>query len=175
MAKKGSGPKGLDAEGEALWHHVIRSVTPYAPPSSRTAKTPGRQKTPKPKPAAAATPSRKLTPTLQPVSALDRATETKLKRGRLTIEGRLDLHGMTQSTAHKALIRFVQAAYADDQRTLLVITGKGARQEGVLRRMLPLWLETDDLAPYVLAFSAARPQDGGAGAFYLRLRKKRGT
>lgn len=171
MPKKGSGPKGLDVEGEALWRHVTKSVTPYVPSSRRSAKAQSPEKTPKSKSAPTARPCKLPTPSIP--SAFDRATETKLKRGRLAIEGRLDLHGMTQSLAHAALIRFVRTAHANGKRILLVITGKGARQEGVLRRLLPLWLETDDLAPHVLAFSVARPQDGGTGAFYLRLRKKR--
>ncbi len=83
------------------------------------------------------------------------------------------MHGMTQAGAFRALQRFIFSAAAHEKRTLLVITGKGLRSEGILKRMFPLWLEEAELKKHILAVTPARPQDGGAGAFYLRLRKAR--
>lgn len=102
----------------------------------------------------------------------DRATETKLKKGKLPLEGRIDLHGMTQEEAHRALRRFITDSLKAGRRTVLVITGKGRAGGGVLRRMLPFWLEEPSLQKMVIALTAAQPRDGGDGAFYLRLRKK---
>jgi DNA-nicking Smr family endonuclease len=108
-------------------------------------------------------------------AGFDRATATKLKKGKMPLEGRIDLHGMTQSQARSALHRFVAAAVKSGKRTVLVITGKGrlSAQGGVLRRMLPLWLEDPALGKHVIALTPAAPKDGGSGAFYLRLRKRK--
>ena len=78
---------------------------------------------------------------------------------------------MTQAEAFGALHRFIHAAVAQEKRTVLVITGKGQRFEGVLKRMVPQWLEEPDLARHLVAITPAQPKDGGTGAFYLRLRK----
>jgi DNA-nicking Smr family endonuclease len=64
-------------------------------------------------------------------------------------------------------------------RVLLVVTGKGARGgeggRGVIRAALPHWLETPALRPYVAALRAAHPRHGGAGAWYVILRRRRTT
>ncbi len=78
---------------------------------------------------------------------------------------------MTQAEAYAALKSFIHAAAAQKKRTVLVITGKGRRFEGVLRQKLPQWLSEPDMARHVLALTPAQPKDGGTGAFYLRLRK----
>ena len=112
--------------------------------------------------------------TTRTTAGFDRATESKLRKGQLEIEGRIDLHGMTQDEAYRALARFIARAYGQHKRTLLVITGKGRVSQGggVLRRLLPLWVSEADMKIYVLACTPAAIKDGGDGAFYLRLRKK---
>ena len=101
----------------------------------------------------------------------DKSTETKMKKGKLEIEGRIDLHGMNQAEAYAALSRFIRTSENTGRRMLLVITGKGRLGGGVLRRALPLWLEDSDFGRSVLAITKAAPRDGGDGAFYIRLRK----
>lgn len=105
----------------------------------------------------------------------------KLMRGRIEIDGTLDLHGMRQVEARSALIRFLTARYARGDRTILVITGKGLKkvdedstrivERGVLRAMLPLWLNEPVLAPLVSGWDSAAQGHGGEGAFYVRLRR----
>ena len=56
-----------------------------------------------------------------------------------------------------------------------MITGKGSEGKGVLRRLVPLWLKTPPLSGLVLALSQARQADGGGGALYVMLRRKRQT
>ena len=46
-------------------------------------------------------------PPLDAFAGLDRASAERLKRGRYPVEARLDLHGMTQAEAHRALAGFV--------------------------------------------------------------------
>lgn len=100
----------------------------------------------------------------------------KLKRT-TDIQGRLDLHGMTQEQALGALVKFIHRCYRDHRQDLLVITGKGIKvsegktEGGILRRQLPGWLEHPDLRPYVYFYTNQHPFEGGAGAFYVRLRR----
>jgi DNA-nicking Smr family endonuclease len=107
-------------------------------------------------------------------TGMDARTLTRLRRGQTRIEARIDLHGMTQAEAYAALTEFVVDARNEGRRTLLVITGRGTRAGpggGVLRTQLPGWLNGPVLRPHVLAFAPAQPKHGGAGAFYVYLRK----
>lgn len=185
-----SGKKGkngsLSDEDTALWQKVTESVKPYRRKSATLAKKtdekPPSLKAPvkraKVTPRPAPLPSYKpAAPTAAPKEprGFDTATATKLKKGQLGIEGTVDLHDMTQDQAFPVLRRFILSHYKRGSRTLLVITGKGRVSEGggVLKRMLPIWLGDHDLAPCVLALTPAVAKDGGSGAFYVRLRKKR--
>ena len=88
----------------------------------------------------------------------------------------MDLHGMTQDQAHRALNAFIDASSHAGRRCVLVITGKGGRGDGsvgVLREQVPRWLNQAPLRPLVLAFSYATPKDGGEGALYVLLKRKR--
>jgi DNA-nicking Smr family endonuclease len=109
-------------------------------------------------------------PTPQPSgSGLDRRSAQRLKRGQLAIEARLDLHGMTQAEAHRALSAFIARCRAAGMRTVLIITGKS----GVLYGAVPRWLEESDNRARILASSRAQAQHGGAGALYVLLRRRR--
>ena len=95
--------------------------------------------------------------------------EAHLRRGRITPEARIDLHGLTQEEAFRALLRFVERGRALDHRVVLVITGKG----GVLRSMVPRWLAEPELAGLTSGAAPAHVKHGGGGAFYVALRRKR--
>jgi DNA-nicking Smr family endonuclease len=108
-------------------------------------------------------------------SGMDRRTADRFRRGKLPIEGRLDLHGLYQDAAHDALTRFITDSAAMGRRKVLVITGRGSREgAGVLRERLPQWLNQPPCRAHVLAFTPARPEHGRDGAFYVMLRRKRG-
>jgi len=97
-----------------------------------------------------------------------------MKRGEMEIDGRLDLHGMTQDVAHATLLAFVTRAYDSGRRCLLVITGKGNREgTGVLRANVPRWLNQSPCRERILGFSHARPQHGGEGALYVLIKRRR--
>ena len=105
---------------------------------------------------------------------LDRRTQMRLRRGQLAIEARLDLHGMAQQEAHERVCRFLKTARNKGCRTVLVITGKGRRQDGgigVLRSAVPRWLNEPPLRDWIKAFDYAAPRDGGEGALYILLRR----
>jgi DNA-nicking Smr family endonuclease len=103
----------------------------------------------------------------------------KLARGSEDIDARIDLHGMTQAGAHAALAHFLRRAQHDGARMVLVITGKGARtadayaERGVLKRQVPLWLESAELRSLVIGFESAGAGHGGTGALYVRVRRGR--
>jgi DNA-nicking Smr family endonuclease len=107
------------------------------------------------------------------VPGLDRRTGEKLRRGRMEIAGRIDLHGMSQEKAHVALLGFVVHHWRVGSRCVLIITGKGPRGEGILRSAVPRWLADAPLKDKVLSFSDAQPADGGSGALYVLLKRQR--
>jgi DNA-nicking Smr family endonuclease len=102
-------------------------------------------------------------------------TLDKLARGRLPIEARVDLHGMTQDEAYSLLFSFLHRAHASGLRYVLVITGKGSSSggDGVLRRSVPAWLATPAFRMFVSSHEHAARHHGGSGAIYVRLRKVR--
>jgi DNA-nicking Smr family endonuclease len=113
---------------------------------------------------------------------MDSKAFTKLKRGKLSPEGRIDLHGMTLDRAHPALTRFILNAHKSGKRLVLVITGKGKMRDeggpipvrhGVLRHQVPQWLAMPPLASAVLQVSQAHISHGGGGAYYVYLRRQR--
>ncbi len=119
--------------------------------------------------AAAAQPRKERTAT-----HFDVQTRDKLTKGRLPIDARVDLHGMTQSEAHGLLLSFLHRAHAGGLRYVLVITGKGASfgSEGALKRAVPAWLATPMFRSLVSGHDHAARKHGGGGAIYVRLRKK---
>ena len=107
----------------------------------------------------------------------DRRTADRLRRGRLAIDMRLDLHGLTLDVAHRRLLGFLNAAQSSGARCVLVITGKGSRNNdgiGRLRAAVPRWLNEPAFRSLVLSVSEAQPRDGGTGALYILVRKMRG-
>lgn len=113
--------------------------------------------------------------------AVDPAIHKKVRRGRIEIDGTIDLHGLTQNEARETLRRYVASRFARGDRTILVITGKGVRtdndyisamtERGVLRTMLPVWLSEPGLASMISGWSVAARGHGGEGAWYVRLRR----
>lgn len=104
---------------------------------------------------------------------LDRRSQTKLRRGQVDIEARMDLHGMTQDEAHRALSGFLLDSRAAGRRTVLVITGKGTGGEGILRAAVPKWLNEAPNREMIRGFSHAAPKHGGAGALYILLKRQK--
>jgi DNA-nicking Smr family endonuclease len=104
---------------------------------------------------------------------LDRRNWLRLKRGQVAIELILDLHGQTQEQAHRNLIGFLVKAQAEGRRCVLVVTGKGQPGGGVLRHMVPRWLNEGDNRERVVAYAPAQRRHGGTGALYVLLRRHR--
>lgn len=180
----------LSEEDRALWQEIAKTIKPLAkrkritkiaivendapPPvvskgirKTATAAKPGHAPSAKPSPS--------VTPPLAP---LGRRERSHLAKGRRDIHGRLDLHGMTQERAHRALLNFLQHAQADGASFVLVITGKGrisaeGIERGVLRRQVPHWLGQAEFRSLVVGFDVAAIGHGGEGALYVRIRRAR--
>ncbi len=113
----------------------------------------------------------------QPLAPIGRRERAQLLKGRKEIDGRLDLHGMTQARAHRALLAFLHRASAEGMTFVLVITGKGTSgqnaERGVLRRHVPEWLSLPEFRSLVVGFEQAHIGHGGSGALYVRVRRAR--
>ena len=180
--RKTGSSKGLSGKDIELWRAVTRNddVLPGRG-YSVIAESPGvtrkkRQETAK---RTSAAPDVKMShgrpKDVQIGAGLERRTAKKLRRGQIPINASLDLHGMTQSEAYGALRAALQRSQALGHHCLLVITGKGTGRanSGILKAMVPRWLDQSINRNRVLAFKTAQPQHGGAGAIYVLLRRQR--
>ncbi|MBD25123.1 MAG: hypothetical protein CMG46_08970 [Candidatus Marinimicrobia bacterium] len=180
--------RDISAADQHLWRHVTRNVKPYRPSLHATAA---------PKTLECYKPSSSLLSTgvsahgvrapTAPASSehnvirvgstlnVDHRTGKKLKRGQLRVEGHIDLHGCTLEQAYAELTSFLKRAYNRQARCVLVITGKGraGNRVGKIRGELPHWLNQPTLRPLILAITEAKIRDGGAGAFYVLLKRNR--
>jgi len=174
----------LTAEEEQLWAMVARTAKPlrhanhagglinHKRPRTEAGQPPKR-KSAESSPAAAP----RLRPSLPPL-AIGWREKQDVARGRVGIDARIDLHGMTQAEAHQSLLAFLRRSQQAAAKFVLVITGKGAPnalcgERGVLRKHVPLWLGLPEFRSCVLGFGAAHIGHGGDGALYVRLRKLR--
>ena len=189
-ASENTPPRGLTPEEADLWQRAMDSVKPLKKRRAAAPSSPPPQPTKASRPAAKARPSVQtkapvppptpVRPDLVPgnTPGVDRRTATRLRRGKLDVEARIDLHGHTQAQAHRALDGFIMASVDAGRRCVLVITGKGGRGglgTGVIRAAVPHWLGVAPLRDHVLAINPARQQDGGEGALYVLLRRRRTT
>jgi DNA-nicking Smr family endonuclease len=107
---------------------------------------------------------------------IDKRTLMRLRRGLIPPESEVDLHSCTQEGARVLLQTVLAASQSAGRRCVLVITGKGYRSGGavgVLKAMVPRWLNEAPNRERVLAFCHARATHGGDGALYVLLRRLR--
>ncbi|HEY2070518.1 MAG TPA: Smr/MutS family protein [Rhizomicrobium sp.] len=114
-------------------------------------------------------------------TGIDGGTARELRKGALDPEARLDLHGMTERIAHRALTTFLRGAQARGLKLVLIVTGKGRQQEsfelygerrGVLKELTPRWLREPALGGFIADIRPAHRRHGGDGALYVYLRKR---
>ncbi|MFM9844004.1 MAG: Smr/MutS family protein [Dongiaceae bacterium] len=185
MAKRPPDPKERE-----LWRTAMRDVKPlrkgkaakpkveHAPsapakepaqakPTGKKPSAPPAPPPPKPRPASELTVGR--------LADMDKRLAERLRRGQLPIEGKLDLHGLTQEEAHDQLGGFIAISQKQGRRCILVVTGKGMWREGagILRENVPRWLNERPNRARVLAIAQAQPQHGGTGALYVLLKRLR--
>jgi DNA-nicking Smr family endonuclease len=178
--------RALSEEERALWESVAKQTKPLRkklraakaavePPAAETPVT--AKSIPPPKSPSPVAVPRAPKPEAPPLAPLGRRERSQLSRGRKEIDARLDLHGMTQTRAHRALSGFLQRAHSDGLTFVLVITGKGKMgaesERGVLRRQVPQWLSLPEFRSLVVGFEEAHVGHGGEGALYVRIRRTR--
>jgi DNA-nicking Smr family endonuclease len=191
----------LSPEEKELWRTVARTARPMRagvprplePSEAGTAAEPAALAPPKPRLPAFALGEKLRSPERRDLAGslvdrladtplrMDAGTHARMTRGKLAPEARIDLHGMTLAEAHPELIRFVLNAQSAGLRLVLVITGKGKWREdhgpipqriGALRHQVPHWLHLPPLGPVVQQVAEAHLKHGGAGAFYVYLRRR---
>ena len=104
-------------------------------------------------------------------TALSKKNFRAFKRGNIFIEKKLDLHGYTKVEARKKLKEFINLCLKEGKRFLLVITGKGKKNEGVIKENISNWLNEKELRPKILSINHASQKHGGVGAIYIFLKK----
>jgi DNA-nicking Smr family endonuclease len=184
----------LSPEEIDLWLAVTKSVSPLpgtrsAPPaaaeksssatqtSEPSAGNPKANGVARPNPIAA-NPAPALRPPAPQIVPLEQRLRQKLARGRAAPDAAIDLHGLRSHEAHGALYQFLHRAQLDGAKLVLVVTGKGERdgagerEPGVLRRSVPHWLRGAEYHSIVVGFEEASRPHGGAGALYVRLRRR---
>ncbi len=182
-------PRRLTEADIELWLKVAQTVIPrpgsVVPARAAPLEQPASRPKPSPEPSRRATAPSYTPPTsvprAPPLAAFERRFKKKVAGGRVGIDDALDLHGMTQTQAYGALLRFLVRAQSEDARLVLVVTGKGhfdrprpdgSGEAGILRRAVPIWLRDKNLRRLVLGFEEASRSHGGAGALYIRLRRR---
>jgi DNA-nicking Smr family endonuclease len=177
--------RSLSEEERSLWESVAKQIKPLrkkprlakagapAKPEALAATRPAPVPH-SPVPVRAAPPK----PQAPPLAPLGRRERAQLSRGKKEIDARIDLHGMTQTRAHRALFAFLQRAHGEGLTFVLVITGKGKvgggdSERGVLRRQVPQWLGLPEFRSMVVGFEEAHIGHGGEGALYVRVRRAR--
>ena len=116
-------------------------------------------------------------------SGVNGATQERLRKGLIEPDARIDLHGMRQDQAHRTLFTWLANAHRSGHRLVLVVTGKGnpknddnaawmVSPHGVLKQMVPRWLNEPELAALIASVRPAHAKHGGGGALYVYLRKK---
>jgi DNA-nicking Smr family endonuclease len=174
----GSRGRRLNDDERVLWREITRGIQPLRPiapeemPAAGDAKAPPAP--PRPPRLAKPQPPRPKTEPPPVLAPLGRRAKQRVARGRDPIDGRIDLHGLTQAEAHAELLRFLHNAQTRGARLVMVITGKGRGGEGgVLKRQVPHWLASPEFRALIVGYEEAHQRHGGEGALYLRVRKVR--
>jgi DNA-nicking Smr family endonuclease len=182
----------LKDDERQLWDRLKQTVRPLSHRHSTKKKTPVSQAAEPPeKPAPAAKPEKKAkpssatpakpktptTPAAPSLAPFEEKTLRRLSRGLVGIDDKIDLHGLRQERAHLALGAFLRKSQARGDRIVLIVTGKGQEGgqhgRGVLKNVVPMWLAQPELREMVIGFEEAGRRHGGAGALYVRIRRRR--
>lgn len=176
--------RDLNPEDMKIWRYVTRNVHPLKDFSPRHPAEDQTSDDPPPRahnpPAAVSDSSKQVAArALQPLALgsmvdMDRRTAQRFKGGEMAVDGRIDLHGLSLDQAHGALTAFMRGAYARGARCVVVVTGKGKGDSvGKIRKEMPHWLNQAPLRSMIVAVTEARPGQGGTGALYVLLKRKR--
>lgn len=173
----------LTKDEHALWERLRETVKPLKRRTAKPAHEPAAPPAPKsarestsPRAAHAPAPPKPTNPVPPALAPFEEKTLRRIGRGLIEIDARIDLHGMRQERAHAALASFLRHGQASGAKIALVVTGKGrpgSEGRGVLRESVPRWLTGADFRHLVVGFEEAHRRHGGAGALYVRIRRRR--
>jgi DNA-nicking Smr family endonuclease len=107
-----------------------------------------------------------------PPHPIEPGRRRQLERNPRHLVAEVDLHGHNETSARDLMTRFILARHAEGGRSVLVVTGKGALGDGVLRRRAPDWLAQPPLREIVAGVSEAHRRHGGEGALYVALKRR---
>lgn len=164
-------PRKLKAEEAHLWGHVTATVRPLPGRAALKAKVPPVEGAPAHLPLPKAPVAGKPKP-VRPPETIEPGRHKRIVRGHEPLDARIDLHGMTHDRARAALESYLLRVWDEGCREVLVITGKGTKGDGVLRRFTPEWLAAPPLRAIVAGVSQAHRRHGGEGALYVALKRK---
>ena len=97
----------------------------------------------------------------------------------------IDLHGYNLEDANKSIEDFILKSYDEGIYQLIVVTGKGLHSQNeydpyvskdlsILKYSVPEFIDNNiDLKKKIFEIKEAKIEDGGSGAFYIYLNKKK--
>ena len=184
-------PGELTTDDKAVWQAITKSVVPLE-------DRPPAKPLPKVKRVDIDHHARELPTEWQleggptPENHIDRKSKRRLSSGQKDIDRVIDLHGNSSEAAYSRLRSEIINSIKMGHRCLLIITGKGGKRiaqsesasvpyrkrndfdngTGVLKRLVPEWLKSAELSPFVISYDSAHKSHGGEGALYVMLRNK---
>ena len=157
--------KPQNPDDEILWHRVKKTVRPLKQGSSKPEDRQAFE-------ALIRVPPRPVLKRPARNDPIQMNDGKRVRRGQIEVDAKIDLHDLTQAAALPVLRRAVIRAFNQNKKCLLVVTGKGARLEGVLRRAFPQWIHDPEIRPVIASYAQAHIRHGGSGAWYVFLRNK---
>jgi DNA-nicking Smr family endonuclease len=111
--------------------------------------------------------------------------DLKLKKKKYNNTYSIDLHGYTLEEANKSIQDFINKSYEKNINKLIVVTGKGihsnnetnpyvSKDLSILKYSVPEFIKKNiDLMKKISEIKNAEIEDGGSGAFYIYLKRKK--
>ncbi|HEY0271231.1 MAG TPA: Smr/MutS family protein [Sphingomonas sp.] len=174
----------LDPEARALWRRVTDTVRPLAGRAVKAAsvEVPVAPRLPAPFAGKPPEPPKRISAS-HAGETLDGGWDRRLRRGIVSPDMTIDLHGHSLFAAQAALDAALARAIAGHARVLLVVTGRPPREpgeridgrpvRGAIRAAIGDWLGSSRHTGQIAAVRNAHPRHGGAGALYVILRRRR--
>ena len=108
---------------------------------------------------------------------VNREVAKRLHKGEFSLQGHIDLHGLSAEHAREVFEQFLKESIATGKRMVLIVHGRGlsSRAAPILKSKVIEWLTTGPWRKWVMAFASARLCDGGTGATYVLLRRRPAT
>jgi DNA-nicking Smr family endonuclease len=105
---------------------------------------------------------------------VNREVAKRLHKGEFSLQGHIDLHGLTVEHAREVFEHFLRQSIVTGKRMVLIVHGRGLSSPAapILKSKVIEWLTTGPWRKWVMAFTSARLCDGGTGATYVLLRKR---